>query len=82
MLKKAMLPIDSISHWTSEMATILANEHKALGEKPAAETRADHEPYISVELLIGAVRQILQVFQVDSDYPDFALLGGLLSHLV
>ncbi|KAG5718721.1 hypothetical protein E4T56_gene2714 [Termitomyces sp. T112] len=78
MLKKARLPTDSISHWMSEMATILANEHKALGEKLAIEHKTSEvKPAISVMLLVGAVRQILQVFQADSDYPEFALLEAL-----
>ncbi|KAG6890307.1 hypothetical protein C0995_009513 [Termitomyces sp. Mi166 len=81
MLKKARLPTDSINHWAGEMAITLANEYKAPGENPSAGTETDRKltssPHISVELLVGAVRQIFQAYQADSGYPDLALLEAL-----
>ncbi|KAG6836986.1 hypothetical protein H0H93_016690 [Arthromyces matolae] len=81
MLMKAKLPMGSIISWVAETASILANEHKTLVESSGKLVVVDKHTFsllrIDVQLLIGAVRQILQAYRAMSAYPEPALLHAI-----
>ncbi|KAG6854521.1 hypothetical protein C0991_005433 [Blastosporella zonata] len=83
LLKNAKLPMEGISTWVEEIATAMANEYKAFGDPenfPSMNednSRLLGQLHICIGALVSAVRQILEAYQVDSAYPEPALLHAL-----
>ncbi|KAG6919531.1 hypothetical protein DXG01_005121 [Tephrocybe rancida] len=77
ILKDAKSSVECISSWVEEMAIVMANDYRALGEsllKSAEHGMVLGRMHFGVQLLVGAVRQILEAYQVDSNYPEPVLL--------
>lgn len=81
LLKNNKIPLDGIIIWVEDIANVLTNEYKNLNMPKSEAVDQDQlsiirgRLFLSVQVLIGAVRQIIDAHKLASEYPEPALLG-------
>jgi len=78
LFKNNKIPLEGIVAWVDAIANVLVNEFKNLNTlKPTADQQLSvirDRLLFSVQMLIGAVRRIIDAYKSESKYPDPALL--------
>ncbi|KAF8630760.1 hypothetical protein AX17_005355 [Amanita inopinata Kibby_2008] len=94
LMRKVQLPLDAVSEWISEIALALSDELKTIPTsllelKVDAADRNQQQQLIArdrvhlcIQMLLGSIRRILELYKQDRKYPDAALIISLKSLLV
>ena len=92
LLRHLDLPLTGILAWLEEMTNILIDEYQTsdASRGPPGEPRLKSGTVLSIQLLLGSIRRILEVSSMDPEqkthqYPDPALLQGgrtLIMHIM
>ncbi|RPD62610.1 hypothetical protein L226DRAFT_458818, partial [Lentinus tigrinus ALCF2SS1-7] len=89
LLRHLGLPLTDILAWLEEMTNVLIDEYQAsdASKGQPGEPRLKSGTVLSIQLLLGSIRRILEVSSMDPEqkkhkYPDPALLQGAWVHRV
>ncbi|TFK89693.1 hypothetical protein K466DRAFT_15695 [Polyporus arcularius HHB13444] len=91
LLRHLGLPLDDMLVWLEDMTNVLIDEYQASGASkgPPGEPRLKSGTVLSIQLLLGSIRHILETSSMDPKqeehkhkYPDCAWLQGAWVHRV